>query len=621
MAAFPLVSHRYRLLLAKAVGRWVHASGFDWTKERVGALVQYLLKLRAGENPCRPPWWSSRYLSYAERVATAAPFEKFLQLVQAWRTALTAYGRLKSVPSRRDVEKFEKAVGSARILTVPLASGRVVEVDTEDWRSRFPFRAHFGVSPRQALPEVRIHREVLPNNPLSLKLTTGKGYYTPTGEELFRDAWWIMQDHVLHPPGTVPTYWPMLPVLPDFRPKPGQGRGHGAVRCRVQPDGKARFYFAPPRWLQFLLDPWARELYSQLKKIPQDFTYNQAAGAELVAEWLRSGKTVWSFDLSSATDLFPLPVTRTVLWSLSSDRNRPWVDLFCWISRLPARTAYPGARSEVIKWRCGQPLGTVPSFAAFALSHHAVVRALWARLGGDPRSAPYCIVGDDLVIADPRLAEAYRDCSALLGLEISEPKSLAGGLGEFVGRLIAPDGIGFKLKAPPGLDARTLAAYLSLIGTRALRIWEQSLLRDVIALIPREGYPGSNPGGLPREAVDQFLVEYFSREREVEPPRVYAVDPDHTVEARIGPLYSMSLVLPRDPTTTEWEPRGSAKSGPGGAPEPSPYGERVPGSDRSPGWLRRVREAIHASGIAQVWRLIRHGRWSRRGGGQGSRTA
>jgi hypothetical protein len=107
--------------------------------------------------------------------------------------------------------------------------------------------------------------------------------------------------------------------------------------------------------LQFLVDPWARELYSQLRNIPQDYTFNQQAGAERVAEWLRSGKTVWSFDLSSATDRFPLAITRTVLWSLSSRDNRPWVDLFCWIARLPARAAYPGASSEVLKWRCGQP--------------------------------------------------------------------------------------------------------------------------------------------------------------------------------------------------------------------------------------------------------------------------
>jgi len=247
-----------------------------------------------------------------------------------------------------------------------------------------------------------------------------------------------------------------------------------------------------------------------------------------------------------------------------------------------------------------------------------VVRALWARLGGDPREAPYCIVGDDLVIADPRLAEAYREFStSVLGVEISEPKSLAGRLGEFVGRLIAPDGIGFKLKAPRSLDYRTLAAFLSLIGSRALRVWRQSLLRDLIALIPRENYPGSNPGGIPREYVDRFLVEYFALEREVEPPRVYAVDPEHTVRARIGPLYSMSVVLPRDPTATELEPRGSAQCGPGGAPVYSPYREPIPASDRSPGWLRRVREAARRSGIDLIWRLIRTGRWSRRGGGQG----
>jgi hypothetical protein len=54
-----------------------------------------------------------------------------------------------------------------------------------------------------------------------------------------------MQDHLLHPPGTVPAYWPMLPVLPDFRPEPGRGRG-GTERCVVGFNRMGRRGFTSP---------------------------------------------------------------------------------------------------------------------------------------------------------------------------------------------------------------------------------------------------------------------------------------------------------------------------------------------------------------------------------------
>jgi hypothetical protein len=248
-----------------------------------------------------------------------------------------------------------------------------------------------------------------------------------------------------------------------------------------------------------------------LEHIPQDFTFSQEKGAERVVEWLREGRTCYSFDLSSATDRFPLAVTRTVLLALSSSKNmRGWVNTFSILARIPAETEYEGSARAMIGWKVGQPLGVHPSFAAFALSHHAVVRSLWR---GNPSEAPYVILGDDLVIADDGLATDYRRViTEVLGVEISEAKSLRGRLGEFAGRIIDEAGWEFKLKYF-GVNYQTLPSMIALLGPRAVKAMRKDRFRDVLALIPTPRTPsGTNPGGFSKEKVHAFHVEYFAHQ-------------------------------------------------------------------------------------------------------------
>jgi hypothetical protein len=604
LAAHYLVSSRYRRLIATAVRRWVFCSGFEWAKARVKQLELFLLKLRAGEEARKPEWWDSCYMEYAIRVARTGSFEKFTHLIQAWRTALTFYGRVKSVPSDEDVAKFENATATSSPPIAVLTRAGEILISNTDPRSKFPFREYFGFGVKSVLPEAILEGHPEHRNPLSLRLFTRKGRPTKVGRELLMDAWVVHTLGMIAGPQSRPRLLPFLPVLEGYEK---DELTLGAVFCTIQPDGKARFFLSPPKWLQFLLEPWARMLYAALKRIPQDCTYHQERGALQVQEWLREGKTVWSFDLSSATDRFPLAFTRAVLEDLSLNRVLlDWVDLFCWLARVPAKPAYP-TTSKVVVWRRGQPLGTLPSFAAFAISHHAVLRALWRRLGHPPRTAPYVVVGDDVVIADPALAAAYRDfMTQVLGCEISEPKSLAGTLGEFVGRIISAEGYAVKFKAPMLAlrgDLIALRSALELIGPRALRAWRRTPLRDIVALLPGESYPGCNPGGFPKELVDKFLVEYFSREREVDPPTRWAVDPENVVQSRITGLYSFSVGYIPPPGTAEREPRGSAVIGIGGAPSKGPCDGSYAGwrtrPPKSPAWLRRVIDAAEASGILQ----------------------
>jgi hypothetical protein len=353
--------------------------------------------------------------------------------------------------------------------------------------------------------------------------------------------------------------------------------------------------------VQYLLGPWAKSLYRALRHIPQDCTFDQEKGANQVIQWLREGRTVYSFDLSSATDRFPLALTRTVLLALSESPNmKGWVNTFSILARIPAMVGYKGSAKAHIAWKVGQPLGVVASFAAFALTHHALVRSLWR---GNPSEAPYVILGDDLVIADDELATSYRRVvTEVLGVEISEAKSLHGRLGEFAGRIIDPAGWEFKLKYF-NLNLRTLRNGIEVIGSRALKAVRATPLRNVIALIPTKRYPsGLNPGGFPREKVHAFQVEYIAHQLdEVDYPLRLLTDEEKYVRSRRSALVTYNHFFhPEEVEAPGRGPRGPSSGGQSGTSHSIAFAGRsewrwTPYNSRS--WLRKVSEIAWKLGL------------------------
>jgi hypothetical protein len=617
LAPFHLVASPYRNLVAVAVRRWISTSSFGWAADRCKSVCAYLAKLRAGEEAIRPAWVSRLYLSYAERVAKTGGDDKFFQLLQVWRI-FSLYGEGRPL-SEADVRKFEHACLDGYSGTVPLfkregvgSNDPLAVVNLDDLRGRRGYST--------LLPEVRLPAAIQVRSPLALRSIRDSKlsleweemrFDFHTLKHMLVEVWGVSLR-------STPFALRQLPLLRFDLPETQCSRSTfgqiGNVYARVQKDGKARFFYAPPAWMQFLLEPWAHALYEALRCIPQDCTFDQEAGVRAISSWLRDGKEVSSIDLSSATDRFPLAVTRGVLKSFALTPNhRMWVDTFCFLSRVPVGVGFsldeetvshhlPAVLEDgVLKWEVGQPLGTVPSFAAFALSHHWLVRAAFEAVGyeGDVGEWPYAILGDDLVIADERVAQLYRTWIAHLGVQISEAKSLSGRLGEFAGRMISASSWDYKLKWPAHVGPRTLLSYVSLLGPRAVRGMKQSRLRDCIALIPTPRTPcGFNPGGFPKEQVDKFLTEYYYLSKDLDVLGELWVDPLPQVQARLAAL-SM-ITYGESPSAHCWTvaPRGAAKTGYGGAPidgprkggntwKWSPYLSRA--------WIQRVRKAAQAA--------------------------
>lgn len=226
-----------------------------------------------------------------------------------------------------------------------------------------------------------------------------------------------------------------------YGPRELQGSpvGLGKLATKLEP-GKVRVFAMVDSLTQWVLRPFHLYLFKQvLRRIPQDGLYNQVAPAKkLVGVMRERGLThVWSFDLSAATDRLPLVLQGIVvkqfigikgaeLWSwLIADR---WFQLPA--SMINGLRGKPGpVRSEaqrlgLVKYAVGQPMGAYSSWALLAITHHAIVQYCACRAGIVDWFDLYAVLGDDLVIAHPKVAREYVLFMEKIGVEINRYKSL-----------------------------------------------------------------------------------------------------------------------------------------------------------------------------------------------------
>jgi hypothetical protein len=200
----------------------------------------------------------------------------------------------------------------------------------------------------------------------------------------------------------------------------------GFVNADQVPGMKLRLFASPYRYLQCAMRPFQRVLKQALASIPEDWYLDQDAGAEFVQQMLRKGAVAYCYDLSSATHLFPYTAQEAVLRKLDAPQ---WcLELLKYASK----GVYKGFGCE-FQWKSGQPLGTGPSFFAFSLCHHAIVRGIFRRLGFDPTNG-YAMVGDDIVIFNTSVAKVYAKVMSRIGCKINHDKTMISSrAAEFVG--------------------------------------------------------------------------------------------------------------------------------------------------------------------------------------------
>lgn len=85
----------------------------------------------------------------------------------------------------------------------------------------------------------------------------------------------------------------------------------GRLALKEEAAGKIRVFAIVDNWTQWMLHPLHSAIFSLLRRIPQDGTFDQLAPVKRLN--LRKNSYVASFDLSAATDRLPLQVQKMLL--------------------------------------------------------------------------------------------------------------------------------------------------------------------------------------------------------------------------------------------------------------------------------------------------------------------
>lgn len=218
--------------------------------------------------------------------------------------------------------------------------------------------------------------------------------------------------------------------------------GHLGRIVIIQEGGcKGRMVVVPSFWVQYYMHPLQQLLESlllkeemdqfgkvpgiskalQLRYLGMSCVFDQASGLWWLKKWMTESEELFSFDLSAATDRFPLKFQLQYLQQ---------VGLGHWSERVKdvARGQYyVPSTEETWTFACGQPLGTNFSFDLFHLTHLSLLRDLAARYNHHERFGPdFLVLGDDVIIRGSELAWAYRYYMEGIGIDFSEGKSLFG---------------------------------------------------------------------------------------------------------------------------------------------------------------------------------------------------
>jgi hypothetical protein len=303
----------------------------------------------------------------------------------------------------------------------------------------------------------------------------------------------------------------------------------GRVGLIQEPGYKLRAVANPGRVFQRVLEPLGDSIYSLLKHLPWDCTFEQSKALPHLQKALASGRTVSSIDLSGATDWFPLSLQIHVLAWLLKD-SPGLVDLFEEISQ----STWVMPKHGEISWSRGQPLGLYPSFGSFALTHGLLLLGLC----GKEYNHQFFVLGDDVVILDTQIADKYMTLLRELGCPYSDSKTIRSDkLAEFAGKIVTPTEVIPQLKWRDVSDD-SFVDIARLLGPRSVRLmnYRQRRVIRFIAEVPDFlGGLGWNPKGKPLE--DRTLQPWIFDDVYKPEPRVTGL-----LQARVSYLMRSRLV-------------------------------------------------------------------------------
>jgi hypothetical protein len=206
----------------------------------------------------------------------------------------------------------------------------------------------------------------------------------------------------------------LRPLSQFFPVRPGRIRKVVSISDKEKPRTIAILDY----WSQTCLRPLHFFLFSVLKKIPQDVTFDQGSYLKKVEPW--KSVEYFSIDLKDATDRFPIILISQVLQgAFTGSFVSHWVNIM---------VGYPFSSAEGdVSYGAGNPMGAYSSWSSFALAHHFVVFVACVDSGIEWSTARYVLLGDDILIGDRTLANAYRSVISSLWVVIQQQKTFESG--------------------------------------------------------------------------------------------------------------------------------------------------------------------------------------------------
>lgn len=199
---------------------------------------------------------------------------------------------------------------------------------------------------------------------------------------------------------------------------------NGRLSTKQEPAGKVRVFAMVDYWTQVALAPLHDYLMDILREIPQDGTYDQLKPLRALLKRVPITQRVYSYDLSAATDRLSVKLQELLLARMFT-QGLAWSWRRLLVDR-PYKLPKGGKMGKVraVQYAVGQPMGAYSSWAMLALTHHLIVQ--YAAYLANHRGwfKDYAVLGDDLVIANDKVAAKYLCICRWIGLDIGLAKSL-----------------------------------------------------------------------------------------------------------------------------------------------------------------------------------------------------
>jgi hypothetical protein len=209
----------------------------------------------------------------------------------------------------------------------------------------------------------------------------------------------------------------------------------GRLSFKEEANGKVRVFAIIDVITQSLLTPLHKILFKVCSVLPTDSLFDQNLAFERCLKLSKEMGCSYGYDLSAATDRLPIWNQSHLLDELfQSNIGSIWArilinrDFHITENDFNIQNYYN--LSNKVRYAVGQPMGALSSWAAMNLVHHMMVQYSAWLVRDINVSKPlefylnYQILGDDLVIFDKVVAEAYQDLCRGLGVKINLTKSI-----------------------------------------------------------------------------------------------------------------------------------------------------------------------------------------------------